>query len=65
MAELVTQASAAPTRKVTYAAIGGAVATIVAYVAASYGGIELDEPVVAGITAIVAFVFAYFAREKA
>jgi len=65
MAELVDQPTAAPTRKVAAGGIGGAIMFLVALCLKQFLGIELPDEVIAGSTAIVAFLFAYFVKESA
>ena len=61
---LVSQASAAPTRKMEGVAAGGAVATVAVWVAAQLG-VELPTEVAVAFAALIAFVAGYVTRERA
>lgn len=60
---LITQPSAAPTRKITAVALGGAVATIVLAVV----GIWADAPAMlaAAITTVCTFAAGYLVKDRA
>ena len=64
MAELVTQQSALPTRKVT-ASIAGGVASVIAFIVLKYWGYEIPDELMGAVVVIVSAVLAYFTRESA
>ena len=61
---LISQPTAKPTRKVTAAGIGGAIATIAIWVAQEFGGITVPPFVGTAAGGLLAAVFGYFARER-
>lgn len=52
-----------PTTKITAVALGGAVATILAWLVAETTAVEMPPPVVAALTTLLAFGFGYLKRE--
>lgn len=64
MAETVEQPTAAPTRKVTAAGLGGALTVIIVFVINSLGT-EVPGEVASAITTVVTFLAGYFIKERA
>lgn len=62
MRPLATQASRQPTRKVTAAALAGAVTIIVVYVAGLFGA-DVPAEVASSVTTLLTFVAGYFVRD--
>jgi hypothetical protein len=61
---LVSQASVAPTRKVTAAVVAGSAATILAWIAQQFG-LEVPPGVEAAFAVLLAGAAGYLARDRA
>ena len=64
MPRLVDQPDAAPTRKVSAAALGGALATVVVWALQAFGGVEVPPGVEGAVAVIIATLAGYVIREE-
>lgn len=60
---LRTQETKVPTNKVTAGGLGGAVATLIVFVATQLG-VEVTPEAGGALATLVGFVFAYFVRDR-
>lgn len=63
-ARLVDQPSPAPTRKVTAAALGAALATIAVWAAHAFAGVDVPPGVEGALAVVLGFVCGYLVRER-
>lgn len=63
-APLVSQPSAAPTRKVAAGTLGAALATVAVLAAQTWGGVEIPPGFEGSLAVILGFVASYFVRER-
>lgn len=64
MSRLVSQPTAAPTRKVTATALGGAFATLTAWALQTYGGVDVPPGIEAALAVVFAVLMGYIVREE-
>lgn len=53
-----------PTRKVAIGGAAGALATIICWSSAAFGGVEIPAEIAVAITALVTFGLQYFVQDK-
>ena len=64
MNDLVTQPSAAPTRKVASQTLGAAAATLAVLAAQTWGGVEIPPGFEGALAVILGFLCGYVTRER-
>ena len=65
MTNLVNQPGPQPTRKITAVALGGAIATVLAWAVEELAGVTVPAAVVAAFTTLFAFGLGYVVKERA
>ena len=64
MADIKDQPTPAPSRKVAYGGLGGALAVIVIALIEGISEVTIDAQVASAVTVVMTFLVSYFVRER-